>query len=118
MSADELSDVGRGKPDDPQVWEGDPFPHAPGSDVDADTWTLHHRFLYRIVLGAAGATSEEINLLYNAIAPVVYYGTTETQSDSRRWRHKLLKDLEAGGYVSGHQTPRGWVWIPTEGEDR
>jgi len=76
-------------------------------------FSYHHRVLYRVVLGAAGATTSDVHLLYEAVAPVAYYGTTET-SVERRWRRKLLCDLRDAGFLTERETPRGGVWLPAE----
>lgn len=92
----------------------DSLPDRPPSSVDADEWSHHHCVLYRLVLGAAGATTADLQLLYDAVAPVAYRGTTSSPSRSRRWRRKILNDLREAGMIDAHETPRGWVWTPTE----
>jgi len=89
------------------------LPARPGPDVDADEWTLHHRLFYRLVVGAPGSRSADLQLLYDAVAPVAYRGTMASKCDSRRWRRKLLGDLEDAGVVTSAETPRGWLWWPT-----
>jgi hypothetical protein len=92
--------------------DADPLPERPGPDVDADEWSLHHRMLYRLVLGAAGASTAELQLCYEALAPVVYRGTVASACVSRRWRRELLADLRDEGVITSHPTPRGWIWTP------
>lgn len=94
--------------------DAEPLPERPGHAVDADEWSFHHRLLYRLVLGAAGTTTADLQLLYDAVAPVAYRGTTASPSSSRRWRRKILNDLRDAGVIEAHETPRGWVWAPTE----
>jgi hypothetical protein len=96
------------------VIDADPLPDRPGADVDADEWSLHHRLLYRLVLGAAGSTTADLQLLYDAVAPVAYRGTTASPLTSRRWRRKVLNDLRDAGVVEATRTTRGWVWTPTD----
>jgi len=66
--------------------DADPLPERPGPTVDAEEWSLHHRMLYRLVLGAAGASTAELQLCYEALAPVVYRGRVASACGSRRWR--------------------------------
>lgn len=86
----------------------------PDRGLDGGAWSFHHRVLYRLVLGAAGSPTAELQLLYDAVAPVAYRGTTASPSSSRRYRRKLLNDLRDAGVVEAHETPRGWVWTPAE----
>lgn len=94
--------------------DADPLPERPGPDVDAEEWSLHHRLLYRLVLGAAGSTTADLQLLYDAVAPIAYRGTTISPSGSRRWRRKILNDLRDAEVIDARHTPRGWVWMPVE----
>lgn len=94
--------------------DADPLPDRPGASVDAEEWSFHHRLLYRLVLGSAGATTSDLQLLYDAVASVAYRGTTASPSSSRRWRRKILNDLRDAGVIDAHRTSRGWVWTPTE----
>jgi len=89
------------------------LPDRPGPAVDAEEWSIHHRVFYRLVLGAPGSRTADLQLLYDALAPVVYRGTTASKCDSRRWRRKLLNDLQDAGVVVSAETPRGWIWRPT-----
>ena len=89
------------------------LPARPGPDVDAEEWSLHHRLFYRLVVGAPGSRTADLQLLYDAVAPVAYRGTTVSKCDSRRWRRKLLNDLQDAGVVTSDETPRGWIWRPT-----
>lgn len=89
------------------------LPDRPGPAVDAEEWSIHHRVFYRLVLGAPGARTGDLQLLYDALAPVVYRGTTTSKCDSRRWRRKLLNDLKDAEVVTSAETPRGWIWRPT-----
>lgn len=73
--------------------------------------SVHHEVLHRLVAGAAGSTTAELNELYEAVAPVAYNGTTKTAIQSRRYRRQVLSDLEAEDCVSAHDTPRGRVWV-------
>jgi hypothetical protein len=90
------------------------LPDRPGPAADADEWTLHHRLFYRLVAGAPGIRTADLQLLYDVVAPVAYEGTTASPTSSRRWRRKLLGDLQDAGVIDAHPTPRGWVWPPTE----
>jgi len=103
------------------VIDATPLPDRPGPGVDADEWALHHRLLYRLVLGAPGSTTEELQRLYGAVAPVAYRGTMTAPVDSRRWRRKLLYDLRDAGVIDAIETPKDWVWVPAadvlEGDD-
>lgn len=92
----------------------DPLPEPPGPDVDVGEWSIHHRLLYRLVAGAPGLRTADLQLLYDVVGPVAYRGTMATPCDSRRWRRDLLDDLRDTGVVSVHATPRGRVWVPTE----
>lgn len=89
------------------------LPDRPGPDVDAEEWSLHHRLFYRLIVGAPGSRTGDLQLLYDAVAPVAYRGTMTSKCDSRRWRRKLLNDLEDAGVVTSTRTPRGWLWQPT-----
>lgn len=86
----------------------------PGGDVDTEEWTDHHRLFYRLVLGTTGARSDDLQLLYDAVAPLAFKGTTDTPHSSRRWRRKLLNDLADAEVISAHETPRGLVWVPAD----
>jgi hypothetical protein len=67
-----------------------------------------------LVVGAAGSTTEELQQLYDAVAPVAYRGLLDTPISSRRYRRDLLADLERVGVISHTQTPRGRIWAPSE----
>jgi len=96
------------------VIDADPLPDRPGPAVDADEWAFHHHLLYRLVLGAPGSTTEDLQRAYDAVAPIAYRGTTGSPCSSRRYRRKLLNDLRDAGVVEAHETPGGWVWTPSE----
>lgn len=81
------------------------------SGVEADDWSHHHRVLYRLVLGAPGSTTAELQTLYESIAPLLYRGET-TVPACRRWRRSILSDLTDDGVVSSHDTPSGRIWVP------
>lgn len=89
-----------------------PLPDRAPSGADTEHWTFHHRLLYRLVAGAAGARTEDLQLLYDAVAPLAYRGTTTEPCDSRRYRRKLLTELAEAGVIGVHDTPRGRVWVP------
>lgn len=91
--------------------DADPLPDCPGPAVDLDEWSAHHRLLYRLVLGAPGSTTAEVQLLYDAVA---YRGLTTSTASSRRWRRKVLGDLLDAGVLETHETTGGWVWTPSE----
>lgn len=88
------------------------LPDRPGRAVDVDDWSFHHRVLYRLVLGASGSRTVDLQLLYEALAPVLYRGVVDSPCESRRWRRELLGHLRDAGVVAWHPTPRGWVWTP------
>jgi len=90
----------------------DRLPDRPGPGVDVAEWSFHHRLLYRLVLGAPGSHTADLQRLYDAVAPVAYQGVTATASSSRRWRRKLLADLRDAGVVVAHETSRGHLWVP------
>jgi len=92
--------------------DADPLPDRPGAGVDAEEWSFHHRVLYRLVLGTAGASTAAIQLCYEAIAPVAYRGTTATPV-KRRYRRQLLCELRDAGVIASHPSLRGQVWTPT-----
>lgn len=73
--------------------------------------SLHAEVLHRLVAGAPGSSTAEIQLLYDAVAPLVYRGTTESPV-RRRWRREKLAHLAEEGVVASHDTPRGRVWVP------
>jgi len=93
--------------------DADPLPDRPGPAVDLDEWSAHHRLLYHLVLGAPGSTTAELQLLYDAVAPVAYRGLTASPASSRRWRRKVLGDLLDAGVLETHETTGGWVWTPS-----
>lgn len=84
--------------------------------LDGPRWSLHHRLLYRLVLGAPGSTTEELNYLYDAVAPLVYHGTTlEAIAPRTRWeRRNALVDADL---VDSYDTPSGRVWVPLQVPD-
>jgi hypothetical protein len=84
---------------------------------DVDEWSFHHRVFYRLVVGAAGGTTRELSLLYDALAPLLYQGVMEDPVSSRRWRRTLLDELRAAGMITAAETPRGHVWLPAETVD-
>ncbi|QLC35750.1 hypothetical protein EFA46_015950 (plasmid) [Halarchaeum sp. CBA1220] len=86
--------------------------NAPAA-LDGEGYTHHHRVLYRLVLGAAGTTTSDLHILYDAVAPLVYHGVTKTPV-KRRYRRKLLTDLREAGFVEASDTPRGRIWMPAE----
>lgn len=92
--------------------DADPLTGDPGPDVDAEEWTVHHRFLHRLILGTTGARTGDLQLLYDAIAPLAFKGTPATPHTSHSWRRKLLHDLADAGLIAAHETPRGLVWVP------
>lgn len=73
--------------------------------------SLHHRLFHRLVSAAPGSTTLELQLMYEGLAPLVYRGTTWS-SVQRRWRRKVLSDLNDSGAVDHRNTPRGRVWFP------
>ena len=54
-----------------------PLPDRPGTDVDTDEWSYHHRVFYRLVAGAAGRTAADLQQLYTTLAPAVYHSSLE-----------------------------------------
>jgi hypothetical protein len=90
------------------------------SRLEGREWTTHHRLLTAIVQGQPGVTSETVHDLYEALAPLVYYGTTE-ESVSESWRHDLLAELEEAGVVISHDQTEGRVgrvWVPAGVESK
>lgn len=73
--------------------------------------SVHHEVLHRLVAGAAGSTTAEIQLLYDAVAPIAYRGTTDSPVQRRR-RREVLRELTDESLVTSHDTPRGRVWVP------
>lgn len=80
----------------------------PRHAVDRDG---HAVVLHRLIAGAPGSTTAEIQLLYDAVAPIAYRGTTTTPIARRARREKLSALVEADR-VAAHDTPRGRVWVP------
>ena len=83
------------------------------SAVDDRDRSLHAEFLHRLVVATPGSTTADLQLLYDAVAPLVYYGTAESPT-CRRWRREQLRDLDAAGVITSADTPRGRVWVPVE----
>ena len=73
--------------------------------------STHAALLHRLVAAGGGSTTSELHLLYDAVAPMVYRGTTSTP-DKRRRRRDVLAALVDEGCVEYHDTPRGRVWVP------
>jgi hypothetical protein len=73
--------------------------------------SLHHQLLHRLVAVAPGATSAELQLMYEGLAPLAYRGTTSSPVQRRR-RREVLSELVEGGVVEFHDTSRGRVWVP------
>ncbi|PHQ45123.1 hypothetical protein DJ68_14575 [Halorubrum sp. C3] len=84
-----------------------------GDAADAERRSLHADFLHRLVAGAAGSTTEELQDLYETLAPLVYAGTTD-MSVSPRHRRRKLNELKDAGLVESFDAPRGLVWVPVE----
>ena len=80
-----------------------------GPPVDS----VHGDVLHRLVAACAGATTAELQLCYDALAPVCYRGTTSTPV-GRRPRREHLSDLVDANLVEFRDTPRGRVWLPVE----
>ncbi|MFW6435608.1 MAG: hypothetical protein ACOCY1_04435 [Halovenus sp.] len=80
---------------------------------DAQGRSLHADFLHRLVAGAAGSTTEELQGLYEALAPLVYAGTADMDVNPRHRRRKL-NELRDAGLVESFDAPRGLVWVPVE----
>ena len=74
---------------------------------------LHAAVLPRLVAGNPGLTTADLQLCYDAIAPLVYRGTTTSPVD-RRWRREQLEALVKDDRVAYRDTPRGRVWVPIE----
>lgn len=91
-----------------------PLPDRPSGAVDADEWTLHHRVFYRLVLGAPGISTEDLQLLYESIGPVAYKNNLKTPIKSKWHRRKVLNELRDAGLVDYHPTQRGRLWAPDE----
>lgn len=72
---------------------------------------VHHQLLHRLVAANPGATTDDIQRLYEGVAPLVYHGT-ESEPVKRRWRRKVLGDLLDEGAIKAHESSRGRVWIP------
>lgn len=86
-----------------------PMPsEPPRRTADRD---VHATVLHRLIAGAPGGTTAEIQLLYDAVAPIAYRGTTVTPI-ARRARREKLAALAEADRVAAHDTPRGRVWAP------
>lgn len=73
---------------------------------------VDHQLLHRLIAADAGATTAHIQSLYEAVAPLVYHGTTSEPLHHRRPRRNVLNDLVDEKRVAVHETPRGRVWVP------
>lgn len=79
----------------------------------AEYESFHHEVLHRLVAGAAGITTADLQLLYDATAPIIYHGSLEQPLEGRRYRRSILTELREAGRISSAETPRGRVWTPT-----
>jgi len=82
--------------------------------IESGEWTAHHRLLVAIIQGQPGVTTEEIQDLYEALAPLAYQGTLATPVSARRWRRQLLTELDEAGAVIAYETARDRLWVPAE----
>ena len=84
---------------------------TPAASADS----FHADVLEALIRGIPGCSTAEVCDLYDAVAPLVYRGTTQSPVE-RRWRREVLDSLQEDGRLESYETPNGRLWIPQEGD--